>query len=514
MKKKFFCFVQALLMVLLVGCKSGEEKRNTDYSGLTMPKELDFQFNTKSFHESGTVGSHDPCIIKDPKSGIYYSYSTDNLFDNTKPGKGIQIRKSTDLQNWSYVGVALSEKAIIEAQDNSEGNPVTETFWAPDIKYVNGEYRLYYAATKAFGSSESRIWLAVAENAEGPFENRGVVVSSWKDAENSGGPNAIDPDIISTQDGKSYMAYGSFFEGIYLKELGKDGLALNKNGASEDYFGTCIAAKGGGSLDGPEGSSVIYNKDTGYYYLFLSYGWLGDTYDIRVGRSKNVQGPYEDYAGNKMNDTLWGVTTGTKLACSYKFSATKPGGLQKNTNSDWKWGGFRAPGHGVPFQDDNGSYYFVHHIRDGAEIYHSNSNGQSSYFMHYLMVRKMEFVNGWPVLSPEPYAGEAEQPIASKYLAGNWQTILFTDNSNDQKSAVNTVLNKLNNKGEGIVNYAGVAGTWIYEADKNQIIVQLQDGKTVTAKVLTCWDLENSRPSICFTGLDSTGIAHWSKKMN
>jgi len=511
MRKRFYCLLAVVLILSLVGCQAGEQKNNTDYSGLTMPKELDFQFNTRSFNESGTAGSHDPCVMKDPKSGTYYSYSTDNSFDNTKPGKGVQIRKSTDLEHWTYVGVALSEKAIIEAQDNGEGNAPTGTFWAPDAKYVDGEYRLYYAATKAFGSSESRIWLATSKNPEGPFENRGVVVSSWIDDDNPGGPNAIDPDIVIAQDGKSYMSYGSFFEGIYLKELGKDGLALNKNRSSTDYYGICIANKGDSSIDGPEGSSILYNKDTGYYYLFLSYGWLGDTYDIRVGRSKSVTGPYEDYGGNKMNDAVSGVTTGTKLACSYKFSATKPGGVQKNVDSDWKWAGFRAPGHGVPFLDDNGSYYFIHHIRDGAEINHSDSNGQSTYFMHYLMVRSMAFVNGWPVLSPEQYAGETQQPIASSYLVGNWETISFTNDSNDQKIAGNTVLSKLNEKGEGIASYASTAGTWTYQADQNQITIKLQGGNTITAKVLKCWDLENSKASICFTGLDSNGIAQWGK---
>ena len=123
----------------------------------------------------------------------------------------------------------------------------------------------------------------------------------------------------------------------------------------------------------------------------------------------------------------------------------------------------------------------------------------------------MAFVNGWPVLSPEQYAGETQQPIASSYLVGNWETISFTNDSNDQKIAGNTVLSKLNEKGEGIASYASTAGTWTYQADQNQITIKLQGGNTITAKVLKCWDLENSKASICFTGLDSNGIAQWGK---
>lgn len=53
-------------------------------------------------------------------------------------------------------------------------------------------------------------------------------------------------------------------------------------------------------IDGPEGASVIYVPNTGYFYLFQSYGWLGDTYDIRVGRSKSVTGPYLDWHGKSL----------------------------------------------------------------------------------------------------------------------------------------------------------------------------------------------------------------------
>lgn len=47
-----------------------------------------------------------------------------------------------------------------------------------------------------------------------------------------------------------------------------------------------------------------------------------------------------------------------------------------------------------------------------------------------------------------------------------------------------------------------------YEYQQEQGLLTLQGKKqTVTGKVLKCYDLENSRPTICFTGLTQDGEA-------
>ena len=56
------------------------------------------------------------------------------------------------------------------------------------------------------------------------------------------------------------------------------------------------------------------------------------------------------------------------------------------------------------------AYYFIHHVRDGAAaLVHEpvKKRDRRSYRMHYMVVRRMYFINDWPVLSPEPFAGEA-----------------------------------------------------------------------------------------------------------
>lgn len=427
-------------------------------------KKPGFMLNLHDREKNPCFESHDPGMMYDPVSGCYYSYSTDGAI--TSPYRqGIQIRKSKNLVEFEYVGMALSEAAVAEGADNGE-YPPTKGFWAPFTEYVNGEYRMYYSATKAFGSSESRIWLAVAARPEGPFENRGVVADTW--GTTNAEPNAIDAHIVDTPEERKYLVYGSFFGGIFIKELDPvTGLCLN---CTANDLGTRIAVKPEDSyIDGPEGAAVLYHPELKKYLLFLSYGWLGDDYDIRVGISERVEGPYLDRDGKSLN----GVSLGQKLAGSYQFSASQPyaadyvvaqkdtgcakiqpcgdnepetgskpcGDNEPESECAWEFGGFRGPGHGVPFyQETTGQYYFVHHVRDGAWKLHHGSEqpgDRLTFFMHYMMVRRMYFVDGWPVFAPEPYTQEPSAQELKKERKAQlckekalWEKIEFSNTDN------------------------------------------------------------------------------------
>lgn len=433
--------------------------------------------------------SHDPSMLWDPVSEAYYSYSTDTSI-TSKREIGIPVRRSRDLVSFEYVGLALSEKAVQEGRDNGAFAP-TAAFWAPYVEYCREqeEYRMYYSATKAFGSSESRIWLAAARHPEGPFENRGIVADTWNTSDAL--PNAIDPHVINDREGRKYLVYGSFFGGIFMKELDvRTGLPLDGNGRT---LGSCIAKKPKSSpIDGPEGAAVIYCPETDYFYLFLSYGWLGDGYDIRVSRSRCVLGPYRDFNGqNMMEETL-----GTKLAGSYCFEAENPNAYE-NPVSGWSWGGFRGPGHGVPFYAPAmNKYFFVHHIRDGSPSLERSYGGRKSYHAHYMMIREMEFVNGWPVFSPEPYSGEenAQKAKAPEEKSAVWESIVFAPMDNDQRHS-----EKICWHCRGIDEN----GDWILQEDE----------RTVRARLFAGWDFENAREGLFFSGLTEEGIAVWGKAL-
>ena len=431
------------------------------------------RLNDPDVERNPAYGSHDPGMMWDPQSRLYYSYSTDSYSPKAGLGKkiGIPVRVSNDLVHFVYKGTVLSSAAVRQGRDNG-AYPPTRGFWAPYGEYVEGEYRLYYSATRDFGSSESRIWLAASKSPMGPFENRGVVVDSWGTDDSL--PNAIDPHVLHGADGRDYLVYGSFFGGIYMKELKReDGMPVEPD---PRCLGQCVAHKMIPTvLDGPEGAAAEYCPETGYYYLFLSYGWLGDGYDIRVGRSKNPLGPYVDFQGRD----LAGAGLGLKLANSYIFRAKAPG---VKSGGGWQWGGLRGPGHGVPFTDPaSGRHFFVHHIRDGnpKDRRYDPVFDRHSYRHHYMMIRPMFFVDGWPVLGPEPFQGESMEAVMPPDGA-MWEVIVLDDRDNKMKTSGNARLPA--------------------------------DGYLLRHSVCyRCTDFENGGETLAFTGIDEFGQACWGK---
>jgi arabinan endo-1,5-alpha-L-arabinosidase len=104
--------------------------------------------------------------------------------------------------------------------------------------------------------------------------------------------NAIDPNVIVDQRGTPWMAFGSFWDGIKV-------IQLDRNGARANDGLHSIASRGGGAIEAP----VIVRR-CGYYYLFVSFdrccNGADSTYNIRVGRSSEVLGPYVDRDGTPM----------------------------------------------------------------------------------------------------------------------------------------------------------------------------------------------------------------------
>ena len=91
------------------------------------------------------------------------------------------------------------------------------------------------------------------------------------------------------------MVYGSYSGGIFILEMDDEtGLPKDRNS-----YGTHLM---GGNHSRIEAPYIQYNQENGYYYLFTSFGGLDADggYNLRVARSKNPDGPYEDSQGNPM----------------------------------------------------------------------------------------------------------------------------------------------------------------------------------------------------------------------
>ena len=132
------------------------------------------------------AGTHDPSIIKEGKT--WYVFATGKAPD----GGQFAVRCSDDLEHWKFCG------HVFDAIPDwiHQRSPGTRDLWAPDISYVNHEYRLYYAYS-LFGKNTSGIALATNKTldpASPDFKwiDKGLVFES-KAGDNY---NAIDPNLV------------------------------------------------------------------------------------------------------------------------------------------------------------------------------------------------------------------------------------------------------------------------------------------------------------------------------
>jgi arabinan endo-1,5-alpha-L-arabinosidase len=336
----------------------------------------------------GELNVHDPAIIKDGQ--YYYVFSTDASLGNLH-SPGIQIRRSRDLITWEYRGTAFKdfEKDAAEVIAYTGLKPQNkEGLWAPDIVKTGGKYRLYFSAS-TFGSSRSCIALAEAKNIEGPYRYRGMALKSGANAQRE--PNAIDPAVVRDRRGNQWLSYGSFFGGIFLVPLDTKTGFVKQGALPRRLAGSRHAAV--------EASSIVYLRESAYYYLFLSYGSLSRDYNIRVGRSRDLEGPYLDARGNDLAALVPGREgeLGVKLLGGYTFGGTESPPAEQ----------YKAPGHNGVLIDARRAggedYYIVHHVR---------SYGLPDYWF-YMNVR-LFFLNRWlwPVAAPLRYRGERSGPLS------------------------------------------------------------------------------------------------------
>lgn len=405
--------------------------------------------------------THDPAIYHDPVSKNYYVYGTE--------AKGL---RSKDLINWESIG-RVTDKPPKEAFDHVGTNNI----WAPDIVKVGDEYRLY-CSNSSFGVQQSCIYMAAADNAEGPFVPKGIVVKT----DNTCPLNAIDANIIEDVDnGTQYMVYGSFWGGIHILKLDKEtGLA------GEEGFGKCIARRPlwcDGAIEGPY---IIYNPDTRYYYLFVSYASLNSDYNIRVARSRHVTGPYLDHNGRDMTDLHdYDNTIGYMLACGYSFHE----GTQ-----------YMAPGHNSVLRDFDGEWYLVHHIREK----NFKALGEPS-TMH---VRKILWSEDeWPLASPEVYSGEKLQPLTLADIAGKYERIRLAPTIPQGVQTATTMELR-----EDFTASLGITIKAHWEMIDEYTFALSYAKTTETYKVIPAWDHELWKPTLAITGKDDKGICLWGKK--
>jgi len=304
--------------------------------------------NVPWFSSEELIEAHDPTFIKD-EYGTFTLLNTNNM---------LKVRQSTDMMHWNDKGNIVNRLPswISNAGINAED------VWAPFIHYRDGQYWCYYSVS-TFGSNSSAIGLATNKtlHVNSPDYNwvdQGMVFRS----SSNNNYNAIDPEIITDQNGTLWMLFGSFWDGIKMIELDPS-TGKQKSGATVKS----LASRGGSGIEGP---SII--EHNGSYFLFTAWdkccAGTESTYKTMVGKSSSMTGTFYDKRGTSLLNG-----GGTQLMAGY--------------------GRYYGPGGGSAVEIEN-RYYFIHHY------YNADENG-----FPRTQIREIVWTDdNWPIIT-QPYLG-------------------------------------------------------------------------------------------------------------
>jgi arabinan endo-1,5-alpha-L-arabinosidase len=163
---------------------------------------------------------------------------------------------------------------------------------APDAMKIGNRYLVVYGATGGGGGHKGAIltmWNKTLDPTSPDFKYSDPVIVATSDGYEEN--DAIDPGLmLDPNTGRLWLTYGTYFGFVRLVELDpKTGKHVEGNKPVNVAI-TC------------EASDLVYHD--GWYYLLATHGSCCDgansTYNIVVGRSKQITGPYLDNVGRSM----------------------------------------------------------------------------------------------------------------------------------------------------------------------------------------------------------------------
>jgi len=312
-----------LLVVLLTGCQPATVVPTVSVTATNEVVEKGVMLEPEGFIQR----THDPVIAHE--NNTYYVFSTGSL---------IPFICSKDKVVWEFCGRVFKSNPVWTRDINRD----LVDIWAPDISYFDNEWHLYYAVS-SFGSQNSAIGLAtnVTLDPTSPkyeWVDHGEVLRSkpgdkW---------NAIDPNLVLDENGEPWLVWGSFWQGIWMRKIDRSTGLLDQNDSTVHHLAD--RSTGPDNTTAIEGPFIISRN--GKWYLFVSFDQccqgIASTYNVRVGRSDSLTGPYVDR--NNVPLTEGG---GTLILSAY---------------GQWK-----GPGHnGILLED--GTYWMVYHAYDAKQI--------------------------------------------------------------------------------------------------------------------------------------------------
>lgn len=195
---------------------------------------------------------------------------------------------------------------------------------APDAMKIGDRYLVAYGATGGGigGGHNGRIltmWNKTLDPSSPDFKYSEAVIVAYTDGYEDS--DAIDPSLfLDPNTGRLWLTFGTYYGFSRVVELDpKTGDAI------KDKNGKKITTQVDIAID-CEATCMIYHE--GYYYLLGTHGTCCDgsnsTYNIIVGRSKTVTGPFLDNLGRSM------LEGGGKMVFSSIGTVVGPGHFARN----------------------------------------------------------------------------------------------------------------------------------------------------------------------------------------
>ena len=293
--------------------------------------------------------------------------------DGTPLIHNVPMFRSLDLVHWRYVGDAFATKP----------SWVSGFLWAPDVVHHAGHYLMYYAASDtSLPGGGSAVGVATSDSPAGPWTDAGApVVAPTMHPNGSGARWEFDPDVIYTG-GHAYLYFGSYFGGVYARELTADGLSSL---ASTE---TQIA------IDNRYEGTFVVRHNGWYYFMGSATNCCNGSltgYAVFAARSRSPLGPFLDRDGRSILDPRVG---GTPV-------------LVQNGN---RWVG---TGHNAVLRDYSGQEWILYHAVDRKHPYYA---GDVGYTKRPALLDPLDWRAGWPTVrggagpSARPLPGPAAQP--------------------------------------------------------------------------------------------------------
>ncbi|WP_130013459.1 family 43 glycosylhydrolase [Serinicoccus sediminis] len=336
---------------------------------------------TNAVSESFADTYADPAVIQG-KDGWWYAYATaDPLRAGDEPGVG-HIARTRDWASWDYVGTIFDETNRPSWAESSAG------LWAPDIRYVDGQYVLYFTVTDTTlnPGEDSAIGVATADDPGGPWVPADEPVVPPRSLDDGRFLWTFDPAGFTSTDGRQWLYYGSYFGGLQVTEVSADGLTP---------IGEPTQVAIG---DRYEGAYVV--EHDGWYYLMGSSANCcagpATGYSVFAGRSRDPRGPFLDAEGLDLNASVTGGTTV----------------LTQNGNS---WVG---AGHHAVLTDAAGQDFVVYHAIDKDEPWLTDPFGINR---RPMLLDRLDWIDGWPRTraGAGPSEGPQPLPVTDSVLGGD-----------------------------------------------------------------------------------------------